>query len=120
MSKVIICGGRDYKGSFTDLARLSYILCEYHVSEVVSGTCKGADLFGEKVAKSLKLSISKFPADWEAHGKSAGFIRNKEMLDFLSHSAEDFVFALPGGRGTQNMIDIAKKAGFPVLTLKDY
>jgi UDP-N-acetylmuramoylalanine-D-glutamate ligase len=53
-----------------------------------------------------------YPADWKLHGKSAGHIRNQQMLD---ESKPDIVIAFPGGRGTANMIKRAKKAGVEVF-----
>lgn len=117
MVKVLICGGRDYKPSFRDIAKVAYLLSEYHIEEVVSGRCRGADKFGERVAQVLSLPINGFPADWETHGKAAGFIRNREMLEFLDE--DDLVLALPGGKGTENMKNLAKEAGIEVLEVEN-
>jgi hypothetical protein len=53
-----------------------------------------------------------FPADWERYGKRAGPIRNAEMVK----AGADVVlaFPLPGGRGTQHTIRLAREAGIPV------
>lgn len=42
--------------------------------------------------------------------KAAGHIRNKQMLD----TGIDVVIAFPGGRGTANMVKIAKEANVQV------
>ena len=52
------------------------------------------------------------PADWETFGKSAGYTRNKYML---VHHKPTLVVAFPGGKGTFNMTDIARRANVPVL-----
>lgn len=53
-----------------------------------------------------------FHADWETHGRRAGPIRNEAMIK----AGADLVlaFPLPGGRGTQHTIRLAREAGIPV------
>lgn len=50
-------------------------------------------------------------ANWDKQGRKAGPIRNQNMIDLM---APDAVIAFPGGRGTQGMIDLAKKNGVNV------
>lgn len=53
------------------------------------------------------------PADWDKHGKAAGFIRNAEMVSLGADLC--IAFVVPGkSRGTQHTIDLARKAGIPV------
>jgi len=104
--KVIIAGGR----GFNDLEKLSNF-CDTILSnieediEIVSGTANGADKLGEKYAKEKGYAIKQFPADWDAHGKSAGYIRNAEMAKYA-----DALIAFWDGKskGTKHMIDLAK------------
>lgn len=56
------------------------------------------------------LGISE-PADWPRWGGAAGPIRNQAMLD---KHAPQIVLAFPGGAGTADMVDRAKRAGIPV------
>lgn len=56
--------------------------------------------------------FTEFPADWDKYGKSAGYIRNQQMLD---EGCPDYVVAFPGGAGTNMMKRIASKAGVPVI-----
>lgn len=53
-----------------------------------------------------------FPADWKQYGNSAGPIRNAKML---REGEPDLVVAFPGGKGTANMVRLAKKAGVKVI-----
>ena len=47
-----------------------------------------------------------FPADWDKHGKSAGYKRNLEMAE----NADALIAFWDGeSRGTKHMIDIAKE-----------
>jgi UDP-N-acetylmuramoylalanine-D-glutamate ligase len=57
--------------------------------------------------------MSIYPAKWDLHGKSAGPIRNQQMLD----TGVDLVIAFPGGKGTAHMVSIAKKAGVKVVEI---
>lgn len=47
---------------------------------------------------------------------AAGPIRNQHMLDI---GKPDVVLAFPGGRGTEDMIRRAEKAGVPVKRIGD-
>lgn len=88
------------------------ILSEFNVTEVVSGTAKGVDQLGEKIAATFRLPVKRFPADWDKYGKSAGMIRNKQMGDYA-----DALIAVWDGksRGTKQMIEYAKSKGLKVF-----
>lgn len=76
--------------------------------EIVSGAARGADQLGETFAISRNIPIRKFPADWENFGRSAGFVRNREMAEYA-----DALLLLWDGksRGSQNMLLEAAKRG---------
>lgn len=84
-------------------------------TQIVSGTCKGADKLGERIAYFGGYDVKQFPADWKTHGKKAGYIRNKEMADYGTH-----LVAIWDGesKGTKLMIDLAKEKGLPVRIIK--
>lgn len=51
---------------------------------LLSGHCQsGADAMAERLWQQIGLPVLTFPADWNAHGKTAGFIRNRSMVDAL-------------------------------------
>jgi hypothetical protein len=69
---------------------------------------RGADRLGALFAEEYHVPLHKFPADWEAHGKRAGFIRN----DAMSKAADGLVaFWDKRSRGTAHMIQTMKKLG---------
>jgi len=78
------------------------------ISCVISGCAQGADTIGASWAKWKSLPVIEMPADWKTHGRSAGMIRNKDMLNIA-----DALIAVWNGQsmGTKNMISIAKKKG---------
>ena len=116
--RVIIAGGRDFDHIhyldkvMVDLFYVSAFGSEYfEVEEVVSGTARGADTAGEDWAERHDVPVVKFPADWDTHGKGAGFIRNAAMANYA-----DVLVAFWDGesRGTRHMIDTALKGGLDV------
>ena len=47
---------------------------------IVSGGCpQGGDQFAEVLARRLQIPITIYHAQWNKHGKAAGFIRNGEI-----------------------------------------
>lgn len=74
---------------------------KFAITEVVSGGAKGVDSLGEVWAHSMGVPVKVFPADWDKHGKKAGFVRNAEMAEYA-----DALIAVWDGqsRGTYDMI----------------
>lgn len=61
-----------------------------------------------------ELKIVAHPADWGRLGKSAGPIRNQDMM-----RAAGILIAWPGGRGTESCVRIARDLGRPVYFIAD-
>lgn len=84
---------------------------EDHV--LISGDARGADTYADVIGQLLGFTIERHPADWDTHGKAAGPIRNREMLE----SGVDYCLAfhddLGASRGTRNMVEQIEKAGIP-------
>lgn len=80
--KVIIAGGRD----LTDFDYLENRCIEItlfsEIIEIVSGGAKGADALGQRLAEEWGIPLIKFPADWDTHGKKAGYLRNEQMAQY--------------------------------------
>ncbi len=79
---------------------------------IISGRAKGADRLGERFAQEHNIPIQRFLADWDTHGKKAGFLRNLEMA-----KAADILIAFWDGksRGTQHMMESMQKLEKPVF-----
>lgn len=105
--RLIIAGSRD----FNDYYKLKYYcdLLLYHnkdsIITIISGTAKGADRLGELYAKERKYKCERYPADWDNHGKRAGYLRNTTMAEISTH----LIAFWNGSPGTRHMIDISKK-----------
>ena len=75
--------------------------CRWPITSVISGGARGADRLGEQWARSHGIPFQVFPADWDKWGKSAGYVRNKQMAEV----AEALIALWDGeSRGTNDMI----------------
>ena len=119
MIRIIIAGSRN----FNDYALLEKALNKYIEDtkinpdeiEIVSGHARGADSLGELFAKNNKLQLTKFPAQWDKYGKSAGFLRNREMANYaLQETGVLFAFWDGQSRGTNHMINFSREKGLEV------
>lgn len=110
--KVLVCGSRH----FNDYKKLEETLKKYEISGIISGAARGADSLGEEYARLHNINVFRFPALWDTYGRSAGPIRNSQML---KEGQPELVvaFRANNSRGTQNMIDQAKKAGVEVVVV---
>lgn len=81
------------------------------VTEVVSGTARGVDKGGELYASANKIPVKQFPANWDKHGKSAGYIRNKEMAQ---HGEQVIILWDGVSKGTNHMVELAKESGLHI------
>lgn len=111
--KVLVCGGRN----FNDALTLGSWLGGIHknngpITLLIEGGAPGADFMARKFAEWMKIPTRTFEADWDRHGRAAGPIRNKQMLD---EGKPDLVVAFEGGKGTANMVSQATRAGVKVL-----
>jgi hypothetical protein len=115
----IICGGRDYTAKDYAFLTLDALASSWGKPDlVIDGAAKGADTIGHEWAKARGVDTKRVPADWDKHGKAAGPIRNQAMLNMLD--AGDLVVALPGGKGTADMVKRAKlRYGVNVVRLRD-
>lgn len=112
--RILVCGGREYNDwgrvRKTLDAALEGARAAGKVVVIIHGNARGADLLADQYAREKSLGVLRFPADWDTHGKRAGFIRNKQMLDEGKPHA---VIAFPGGIGTRMMVGLAKRYNIP-------
>lgn len=94
--------------TFCNYEFMKYVLDSYKFREIVSGGAKGADSLARKYAEEKGIPITEFIPEWEKYGKSAGFKRNKLIIN-----QSDAVIAFWGGvsKGTSHSIRLAKEAG---------
>ena len=110
--KVLVCGGRNFKDALTLGSWLGGIHKDHGITLLIHGGAKGADYMAGKFAEWAGIPVKVFPADWKKHGRSAGPIRNAQMI---AEGAPDLVVAFKGGTGTADMVRKARAAGVKVL-----
>jgi hypothetical protein len=107
--KTIIAGSR----TITDIHHVleAVALSCFEVTKVISGGAAGVDRLALQYAKEKHLPVIIMKADWEKHGRKAGYLRNKAMGDIA-----DALIAVwdSTSKGTKHMIDIAYKLGLMV------
>ena len=86
---------------------------------VLHGGARGADAAIGRAAQQLGWSSLVMPAQWQRHGRAAGPIRNRELLEqaiarAVAHTspcsiASVLVVAFPGGPGTASLVQQARR-----------
>ena len=86
---------------------------------VLHGGARGADAAIGRAAQQLGWSSLVMPAQWQLHGRAAGPIRNRELLEQAvaraeAHSSPGYqasvlVVAFPGGAGTASLVKQARR-----------
>jgi len=111
--RVLVTGGRNFYDQNTVFQALDALEEKHGELVVIQGGASGADLIARNWCFRHKSRVRMInePADWKAHGKAAGPIRNQVMID--DHQP-NLVLAFPGGRGTEDMVRRAVAAGIPV------
>lgn len=106
--KVVIAGSRDFDNYPLLCREVDNILKDVKDIEIVSGTARGADYYGECYAQERGYPLVKFPAMWTLYGRSAGYRRNEQMALYA-----DCVIVFWDGKskGAEHMIKTAKAKG---------
>lgn len=111
--RAIIAGGRDYQLTAADFEWLDQFRERMGIAEVITGGASGADNGGDEWARTRGIPRYVFYADWKAHGRVAGPLRNRQMAEVAGPHAACVLF--PGGRGTANMLTEAMRVGMKVF-----
>ncbi len=81
------------------------------IKHVLCGGARGVDELGKAWAEHYGIPVYEFPANWDRYKKSAGIIRNIQMVEHA-----DALLAVWDGvsNGTRHVIGEAKKQGLRV------
>lgn len=112
--RVLVTGGRDFTDKTLLFETLDRLHAVHSFSLLIHGDASGADRLGGEWAIERGLAVQAHPADWKKLGRSAGPIRNREMLK----ENPQLVVAFPGGKGTADMVKVARKAGIEVILVE--
>lgn len=128
--RVIVCGGRKYADKTRVEKTLQRLIStKGDTPKVMTGGATGADQLAYDWCLANKVTVYKYPANWTdlshpdavirtrsdgtQYDALAGLRRNQQMLD----EKPDLVIAFPGGTGTADMVNRARKAGVAVINL---
>ena len=115
MLRLIIAGGRDFIDYQYMLESMKLYPRLGDITNVVCGMARGADMMGRRWAKDHDIPVIEYPADWDRHGRSAGYKRNLQM----GRCGHELVAFWDGeSRGTRHMIDIMEEFGKPTLIVR--
>lgn len=123
--RILVTGSRNWpdpRKVFTELAR--YTGARDRVTVVHGGNRHGADRYAVACAIGLGFLREGHKANWAAHKKAAGMIRNKQMVDLGAHVCLAFIAPciqpkcegeeVHGSHGATGCADLAQKAGIEV------
>lgn len=111
---VIIAGSRSAGFLFHDIMS-AVRLSGFQPSAIVSGCCRGVDLLGERWAQSNGLPVVRFPAAWDEQGKSAGWVRNRAMVQHAKAFDGGLILLRHGfSPGSDSVLSCARHARLPV------
>lgn len=85
------------------------------IDRIVSGGAQGADKFGKQYAKSSNRNLTEHLAEWDKYGKSAGMIRNKDII----RDADCAIVFWDGvSKGTKNSIEHIMSKNIPYKIIR--
>ncbi len=107
--RVLVCGSRDWDDIHA--IRIRFVVL-YGATVFIHGGAPGADRIAGFLAEDFGFTVREFPANWDNYGKTAGILRNLQMLD----ECPDLVLAFQRNhsRGTQHTIVTARRRDIPV------
>lgn len=116
--KLIVAGGRDFVDTNRMIEELQKLVNSGNIPEcpeLVCGMARGADMLAYSLWANNRMPIHNFPANWNKHGKSAGYKRNQEMGEFADAAV---CFWDGKSKGTKHMIDIMNRLNKPVYVVR--
>lgn len=76
------------------------------VEYIVSGGATGADSLAERYAREHAIPFKVYPANWSKYGRSAGYRRNKQIVDDADYVVAFWDYKSPG---TKHTITLARE-----------
>ena len=115
MFQVIIAGSRDFHDYDLLCRKCNLFFSRKKPTAILCGEARGADLLGKRYAQEHGITVLSYPADWDTHGKQAGYIRNRDMA---MHADALVAFWDGRSKGTEHMIDLAYEYKLPVRIVR--
>lgn len=110
--RILVTGSRTWTDVAVIREHLVYCVTPGEEVTLVHGDCpRGADFIANEIAIEMGWTIERHPAKWNTHGRSAGYIRNAEMVKLGADIF--FAFIKDQSKGASMCADLAEKAGLP-------
>jgi len=108
-TRILVTGSRDW----TDFAAIVEALRDWKSpgAVLVEGGARGADRLAATIWRAWGLTVEEHPADWDRHGKRAGYLRNQEMI--AAGADVCLAFILDNSPGATHCANAAETAGIP-------
>ena len=110
--RVLVAGSR----SITDPAIVHKAILDsgFAITTLISGMARGVDRLADAWAKANSIPVSRYYANWNEHGRAAGMIRNRAMVE----QAEAAVIVWDRvSAGTRHTIGLVKQKAIPIFLL---
>ncbi|MGJ6968913.1 bifunctional DNA primase/polymerase [Streptosporangium sp. G11] len=110
--RILLTGSR----TWTDTATIRAALAEHWgdgTAVLVTGACpRGADAIAETLWAEQGGHVERHPADWDAHGKRAGILRNADMVALGADLC--LAFIRDASPGATHAAHLAERADIPI------
>jgi len=112
--RIAVVGSRRYP-NMEEVAQ--FVFEQPRDTVIISGGAAGVDTVAIHEARRLRMPYEVYPADWSRHGRRAGAIRNRTIVE----KAEEIVAFWDGkSAGTEITILLARKYEKPVRVIQPY
>lgn len=117
--KIIITGCKNFHNYEQFIQNTKWIL-DLHDNniEIISGGEGGTDALVEKFAQKHSLKLKIFSTDWNKHGKSAEYTKNKQMVKYANKNESLIVFWDGKSKEIMHIMSLAEKYGLNIYTIR--
>ncbi len=115
--KLAIIGSRSFNDYPLLNRRLDKLRDDYgdlDLDAIISGGAEGADSLGARFAHQNNIKLVEFLPDWQQWGKSAGFVRNKQII---TNCDEVLAFWDGVSKGTAHSLKLARDMKKPTTII---
>lgn len=117
---IVVSGSREWTDFDFIRARLQMLESPGRVRvgyDPVRSYPKGADEMVWRACRKIGIDCDCFPADWEAHGKKAGVLRNEEMFIQEPKPVHFIAFWVGNSPGTRDAVRRAYQNDVPWIEI---
>lgn len=126
MMYVLMAGSRGWVEREVIASDLDWLLTFGEEVRVIEGGARGADTIARQEAERRGLRVLEVRPDWDRHGRSAGYVRNEQMIQVLrtkgtlGHRVGVLAYQVDGSRGTAHTIRTAERFGLDVVVREGF